>query len=44
MDLSRCPKIITSLPGPKSKKLIARDEKYVSQSYTRVLSRGDRPC
>lgn len=35
-DLSRCPKIKTALPGPKSKKLIDHDEKYVSQSYTRI--------
>ena len=32
----RCPKIKTKLPGPKSKKLIARDERFVSQSYTRA--------
>lgn len=32
----RCPKIKTRLPGPKSKKLIDRDERYVSQSYTRA--------
>ena len=36
MDWSRCPKIKTDLPGPKSKKLIAYDEKFVSQSYTRA--------
>jgi len=32
----RCPKIKTKLPGPKSKKLISRDERFVSQSYTRA--------
>lgn len=29
------PKIITPLPGPKTKALIERDEKYISPSYTR---------
>ncbi len=41
----RCPKIKTRLPGPKSKKLIDRDERVVSQSYTRtypaVISHGE---
>jgi 4-aminobutyrate aminotransferase len=32
----RCPKIKTRLPGSKSKKLIDRDERFVSQSYTRA--------
>jgi len=36
LTTSRCPKVTTKLPGPKSKKLIASDEKYVSQSYTRM--------
>ncbi len=40
----RCPKIKTRLPGSKSKRLIARDERFVSQSYTRtypaVISHG----
>jgi len=36
MNSTRCPKIKTTLPGPKSKTLINRDEKYVSQSYTRT--------
>jgi 4-aminobutyrate aminotransferase len=36
MASDRCPKIRTKLPGPKSKKLIARDERFVSQSYTRA--------
>jgi 4-aminobutyrate aminotransferase len=36
MKSSRCPKIKTKLPGPKSKKLIAKDERYVSHSYTRI--------
>ena len=29
------PKIITALPGPNAKRIIAGDEKYVSPSYTR---------
>jgi 4-aminobutyrate aminotransferase len=37
----------TPLPGPKSRKLIARDERYVSPSYTRVhpavIERGEGP-
>ncbi len=32
----RCPKIMTKLPGPKSKKLISKDERHVSGSYTRM--------
>lgn len=39
------PHIITPLPGPKAKALIARDAKYVSPSYTRdypfVIARGE---
>jgi 4-aminobutyrate aminotransferase len=31
------PQIVTELPGPNSRKLIAEDEKYVSQSYTRIF-------
>jgi 4-aminobutyrate aminotransferase len=38
------PKIITALPGPNAKRIIAGDEKYVSPSYTRsyplVAKRG----
>ncbi|MFH1549274.1 MAG: acetyl ornithine aminotransferase family protein [Planctomycetota bacterium] len=29
------PKIVTKLPGPKAKRVIAQDEKYMSPSYTR---------
>ncbi len=29
------PKIVTELPGPRSKKLLARDARFVSGSYTR---------
>ena len=36
MESFRCPKIMTKLPGPKSKKLISKDERHVSQSYTRM--------
>jgi 4-aminobutyrate aminotransferase len=36
MTSYRCPKIRTRLPGPKSKRLIDRDERFVSQSYTRT--------
>ncbi len=36
MASHRCPKIKTRLPGPKSRKLISRDERFVSQSYTRA--------
>jgi 4-aminobutyrate aminotransferase len=32
----RCPKVMGKLPGPKSEKLIQKDKKYVSQSYTRI--------
>lgn len=43
----RCPKVRTRLPGPKSKRLIAKDERFVSQSYTRaypaVLSHARGP-
>jgi 4-aminobutyrate aminotransferase len=36
MAMKNYPKIVTKLPGPKSKKLIDKDEKFVSQSYTRA--------
>jgi 4-aminobutyrate aminotransferase len=36
MISDRCPRIKTRLPGPKSKKLIEKDERFVSQSYTRA--------
>ena len=32
----KVPNIKTRLPGIKSKKLISKDENYVSQSYTRA--------
>lgn len=34
-ELTGGPKIITELPGPKAKKLIEKDVKYTSSSYTR---------
>jgi 4-aminobutyrate aminotransferase len=34
-DFPTMPAIVTELPGPKAKKLIARDAKHVSPSYTR---------
>jgi len=30
------PKIMTQLPGPEAKKIIEKDKRYISQSYTRV--------
>ena len=41
---SSLPEIKTALPGPKATELLARDEKYISPSYTRsyplVVQRG----
>lgn len=37
MKKDKIPHIKTRLPGPKSKRLISDDERYVSQSYTRVF-------
>lgn len=37
MTDKKLPKVKTRLPGPKSKKLIDKDERYVSQSYTRAF-------
>ena len=41
---SKLPKLITALPGPKAKKLVERDERFISPSYTRgyplVAQRG----
>jgi 4-aminobutyrate aminotransferase len=31
-----CPRVKTRLPGPRSRRLIDRDERFVSQSYTRA--------
>jgi len=30
------PSIITELPGPRARRILERDQKFVSQSYTRV--------
>ena len=30
------PSIIAKLPGPEAKKVLRKDQKFVSQSYTRV--------
>lgn len=35
LDSMKLPKLITELPGPKSKALVARDQKIMSSSYTR---------
>ncbi len=39
------PKIITNLPGPKAQKLLRKDKKFISPSYTRsypaVIERGE---
>lgn len=46
MDLSekKLPEIKTALPGPKAQQIVARDDKYISPSYTRsyplVMQRG----
>jgi 4-aminobutyrate aminotransferase len=34
-DLGKFPRIITPLPGPKAKAIIASDHRYISPSYTR---------
>ncbi|MDI7260945.1 MAG: acetyl ornithine aminotransferase family protein [Thermodesulfobacteriota bacterium] len=33
---SRIPSIITDLPGPEARKVLEKDQRFVSQSYTRV--------
>src|SRR5579871_3470830 len=35
MPETKLPALITSLPGPKAKEVIARDAKFISPSYTR---------
>jgi 4-aminobutyrate aminotransferase len=32
---TKLPHLVTALPGPKAKEILARDERYVSPSYTR---------
>jgi len=34
--LERTPSIMTELPGPEARKVLEKDQKYVSQSYSRV--------
>ncbi len=36
MTNDKIPLIMTELPGPEAKKVLEKDQKYVSQSYTRV--------
>src|ERR1700691_2649295 len=31
----KLPKLITSLPGPKAKRIVGQDDRYISPSYTR---------
>jgi len=44
LETARLPEIITSLPGPKAREIVARDAEFVSPSYTRtyplVVNRG----
>jgi 4-aminobutyrate aminotransferase len=44
LEGARLPEIVTSLPGPKAREIVARDSKFVSPSYTRtyplVVNRG----
>jgi 4-aminobutyrate aminotransferase len=35
-DLEKVPSIITNLPGPRAKRILEGDQKFISQSYTRV--------
>lgn len=35
-DNDQVPNLLTELPGPKARKLLARDEEFVSPSYTRI--------
>ncbi len=45
MGIGKYPQIITSLPGPAAKSVLAKDDRYVSPSYTRgyplVIDRGE---
>ncbi|MBM4307513.1 MAG: aspartate aminotransferase family protein, partial [Deltaproteobacteria bacterium] len=36
MKKDRTPLIMTELPGPEARKVLEKDQKFVSQSYTRV--------
>ena len=35
MENGNYPQIITSLPGPAAKAVLAKDDRYISPSYTR---------
>ena len=35
-NLEKIPSIVTELPGPRAMKILERDQKFVSQSYTRA--------
>src|SRR3954470_9109074 len=35
-DGEEVPRLVTELPGPRARELLARDEQFVSPSYTRV--------
>jgi len=45
MEKIKCPSLVTDLPGPKARAVMAKDDDYVSQSYTRdyplVIERGE---
>jgi hypothetical protein len=32
----RIPSILTELPGPEARKVLEKDQRFISQSYTRV--------
>ncbi|MBM4309238.1 MAG: acetyl ornithine aminotransferase family protein [Deltaproteobacteria bacterium] len=36
MKMDMIPSIVTELPGPEARKVLEKDQKFVSQSYTRV--------
>lgn len=36
MMKDKIPSIVTELPGPEARKVLEKDQKYVSQSYTRI--------
>ena len=44
LEGARLPEIVTSLPGPKAREIVAKDAEFVSPSYTRtyplVINRG----
>src|SRR5436190_8131277 len=36
LDQHTAPRIVTELPGPKARDLLARDQQFMSPSYTRI--------